>query len=62
MLTVGRSAGRAGRESQECWIVSVSSVVPDNDRGFELRAELRQERRSMKLSSCIDVIAPRSLC
>jgi hypothetical protein len=43
MLTVGRAARRAARESHECWIVSDSSVSPHSDRGFELqgRAEER---------------------
>jgi hypothetical protein len=62
MLTVGRSAVRTGRESHECWIVSVSSVSPIVTVALSSEAELRQERRSTKLSSCVDAIAARSLC
>jgi hypothetical protein len=62
MLTVGRAAGRAGRESHECWIVSVSWVSPIVTAALSSEAELRKQRRSIKLSSYVDVIAATSVC
>jgi hypothetical protein len=60
MLTVGRAARRVGRES--CWIVSVSWVSPIVTAALSSEAELRKQRRSIKLSNCVDVIAATSVC
>jgi hypothetical protein len=46
MLTVGRAAGQAGRESHECWIVSVSSVSPIVTAALSSEEQLNKERRN----------------
>ena len=62
MMTVGRAAGQAGRESYECWTVSVSSASLHRDRGFELRGKAGERTSSINLSRCLDAIATTSLC
>jgi hypothetical protein len=56
MLTVGRAAGRAGRESQECWIVSVSWVSPIVTAALSSEAELRKQRRSIKFRAVLTLL------
>ena len=41
------------------WLIGCPLIVTP---GFSSGADLRKERRPMKLSSCVDVIAATSLC